>query len=75
MKVDLVVQDHYEMLHLFDLEIAKPNKSNFKDFKRTHLERVAMFLFEKPNAKGQSYRATPYSPYEPKPYERWAMGG
>jgi len=74
-KVDLAVQDHDGTFHLFDLKTAKPNKSNFKDFKRTLLEWVAMFLFENPDAKVQTYLAIPYNPYEPRPYERWTMAG
>ncbi len=41
-KVDLAVQDHYGVFHLFDLKTVKPNKSNFKDFKRTLLEWVSI---------------------------------
>ena len=74
-KVDLAVQDYNGMFHLFDLKTAKPNKSNFKDFKRTLLEWVAMFLHENPDANVQSYLAIPYNPYEPRPYERWTMAG
>ena len=61
--------------HLFDLKTAKPNISNFKDFKRTLLEWIAIFLAQKPNAKVNSYIAIPYNPYEPKPYERWTLKG
>jgi len=43
-KVDLFVQCADETAHLFDLKTAKPNISNFKDFKRTLLEWVALFL-------------------------------
>ena len=74
-KVDLLVQDADGSVHLFDLKTAKPNISNFKDFKRTLLEWVAIFLAKKPNAKINSYIAIPYNPYEPKPYERWTLKG
>ena len=37
-KVDLFVQSPDGTAHLFDLKTAKPNISNFKDFKRTLLE-------------------------------------
>lgn len=74
-KVDLLVADHDGSFHLFDLKTAKPNISNFKDFKRTLLEWVAIFLATNPNAKVSSYIAIPYNPYEPKPYERWTVKG
>jgi len=74
-KVDLFVQSPDETAHLFDLKTAKPNISNFKDFKRTLLEWVAIFLAQKPNTKVNSYIAIPYNPYEPKPYERWTLKG
>jgi len=74
-KVDLFVQSPDGTTHLFDLKTAKPNISNFKDFKRTLLEWVAIFLAQKPNAKVKSYIAIPYNPYEPKPYERWTLKG
>lgn len=74
-KVDLFVQSPDGTAHLFDLKTAKPNISNFKDFKRTLLEWVAIFLAQRPNAKVNSYIAIPYNPYEPKPYERWTLKG
>lgn len=74
-KVDLLVQSSDGTAHLFDLKTAKPNISNFKDFKRTLLEWVAIFLAKKPTAKVNSYIAIPYNPYEPKPYERWTLKG
>ncbi|MCD6223871.1 MAG: TdeIII family type II restriction endonuclease [Deltaproteobacteria bacterium] len=74
-KVDLFVRDDDGTVHLFDLKTAKPNISNFKDFKRTLLEWVAIFLVKYPNAKVNSYIAIPYNPYEPKPYERWTLKG
>jgi hypothetical protein len=74
-KVDLYVQSADGMDHLFDLKTVKPNISNFKDFKRTLLEWIAIFLAQKPNAKVNTYIAIPYNPYEPKPYERWTLKG
>ncbi len=74
-KVDLFVKDHNGSVHLFDLKTAKPNISNFKDFKRTLLEWIAIYLFQHPNADVNSYIAIPYNPYEPKPYERWTLKG
>ncbi len=74
-KVDLFVQSSDGTAHLFDLKTAKPNISNFKDFKRTLLEWIAIFLAKNPSAKVNSYIAIPYNPYEPKPYERWTLKG
>jgi hypothetical protein len=74
-KVDLFVMSDDETIHLFDLKTAKPNISNFKDFKRTLLEWVAIYLSKYPDAKIHSYIAIPYNPYEPKPYERWTLKG
>ena len=74
-KVDLFVQSIDGTVHLFDLKTAKPNISNFKDFKRTLLEWIAIYLAKHPNGKVESYIAIPYNPYEPKPYERWTLKG
>jgi type II restriction enzyme len=74
-KVDLCVKDNQGVIHLFDLKTVKPNISNFKDFKRTLLEWVAIYLSKHPNANVNSYIAIPYNPYEPKPYERWTIKG
>ncbi|MEJ5244487.1 MAG: TdeIII family type II restriction endonuclease [Bacteroidota bacterium] len=74
-KVDLFVKSNDGAIHLFDLKTAKPNISNFKDFKRTLLEWVAIYLSENPDANINSYIAIPYNPYEPEPYERWTLKG
>ncbi|OQX51982.1 MAG: restriction endonuclease [Candidatus Cloacimonas sp. 4484_209] len=74
-KVDLFLKDKNGNVHLFDIKTAKPNISNFKDFKRTLLEWIAIYLAENPNANVNSYIAIPYNPYEPKPYERWTLKG
>ncbi len=74
-KVDLFVKSSDGTIHLFDLKTVKPNISNFKDFKRTLLEWIAIYLSNNPNAKINSYIAIPYNPYEPKPYERWTLKG
>jgi type II restriction enzyme len=74
-KVDLFAKSNDGTIYLFDLKTAKPNISNFKDFKRTLLEWIAIFLSEHPNANVHSYVAIPYNPYEPKPYERWTLRG
>ena len=74
-KVDLLVKDNDGAIHLFDLKTVKPNISNFKDFKRTLLEWVAIYLSKYPKAEVHSYIAIPYNPYEPQPYERWTLKG
>ena len=74
-KVDLFVKGNDGTIHLFDLKTAKPNISNFKDFKRTLLEWTAIYLSGHPTATVHSYIAIPYNPYEPKPYERWTLKG
>ena len=74
-KVDLFLQGFDNDIHLFDLKTAKPNISNFKDFKRTLLEWIAILLYKNPTAKIHSYIAIPYNPYEPKPYQRWTLKG
>lgn len=74
-KADLYIQNYDKTVHLFDLKTAKPNISNFKDFKRTLLEWTAIFLANNPEANVYSYIAIPYNPYEPKPYERWTLKG
>ena len=74
-KVDLFVKGNDGTIHLFDLKTAKPNISNFKDFKRTLLEWIAIYLSGHPTANVHSYIAIPYNPYEPKPYERWTLKG
>lgn len=74
-KVDLFVKGNDGTIHLFDLKTAKPNVSNFKDFKRTLLEWAAIYLSGHPTTNVHSYIAIPYNPYEPKPYERWTLKG
>ncbi len=74
-KVALFLKDRNGHVHLFDIKTAKPNISNFKDFKRTLLEWIAIYLAENPEANVHSYIAIPYNPYEPKPYERWTLKG
>jgi len=74
-KVDLFVKNNDGTVYLFDLKTAKPNKSNFKDFKRTLLEWIAIYLSKYPDVNIHSYIAIPYNPYEPKPYERWTLKG
>jgi type II restriction enzyme len=74
-KVDLLVENGEGSLFLFDLKTAKPNISNFKDFKRTLLEWCAIALAKNPDLDIHSLIAIPYNPYEPRPYERWTLKG
>jgi len=74
-KVDLFVESKTGEKFLFDLKTAKPNISNFKDFKRTMLEWVGIELANNPKSNVHSLIAIPYNPYEPKPYERWTLKG
>ncbi|OUD12889.1 TdeIII family type II restriction endonuclease [Thioflexithrix psekupsensis] len=74
-KVDLYLETKNNEIHLFDLKTAKPNQSNFKDFKRTLLEWIAIILAERPNVTVHSYVAIPYNPYYPEPYQRWTLKG
>ncbi len=74
-KVDLFLKDSSDDVYLIDIKTAKPNISAFKNFKRTLLEWVAIYLADNPDANVHSYIAIPYNPYEPKPYERWTLRG
>jgi len=74
-KVDLYVESYEGEKFYFDLKTAKPNISNFKDFKRTLLEWVGIELTNNINSKVNTLIAIPYNPYEPNPYERWTIKG
>jgi hypothetical protein len=74
-KVDLFLKTIDEEIYLFDLKTAKPNKSNFKDFKRTLLEWTALELFQNSNAIVNSLIAIPYNPFAPNPYQFWTSTG
>jgi len=74
-KADLFMEDEQGVQYLIDLKTAKPNISNFKDFKRTLLEWVGIALTNNPNLEINTLIAIPYNPYEPQPYERWTIKG
>jgi type II restriction enzyme len=74
-KADLFLETNDGIVYLFDIKTAKPNISNFKDFKRTLLEWAGIMLTKNPKIKVHTLIAIPYNPYEPKPYERWTMKG
>jgi hypothetical protein len=73
--IDIYLESNEGEIFLIDLKTAKPNAGEFKGFKRTLLEWVAVKLFENPQAKVNSLLAIPYNPYEPHPYARWTMRG
>ncbi len=74
-KADLFVETKEGEKFLFDLKTAKPNISNFKDFKRTLLEWAGITYTLNNNARINTLIAIPYNPYEPNPYERWTIKG
>lgn len=74
-RIDLCVETNEGAMFLFDLKTAKPNISNFKDFKRTLLEWGAIALAQNPQLDIHSLIAIPYNPDAPKPYQRWTMRG
>lgn len=74
-KIDLMFETQHGEYFLFDIKTAKPNAGGFKEFKRTLLEWIAVFLANKPDAKINTLIAIPYNPYEPEPYTRWTMRG
>lgn len=74
-RIDLMVENKNGEYYLFDIKTAKPNAGGFKEFKRTLLEWVAVFLANDPKANINTLIAIPYNPYEPEPYNRWTMRG
>ncbi len=74
-QVDIWLENYEGELFLIDLKTVKPNKGNFKEFKRTLLEWAAAELAQDPAVIVNTMIGIPYNPYEPKPYERWTMKG
>lgn len=74
-KADLLIRDTNGKIYLFDIKTVKPNKSSFKDLKRTLLQWAAMLLTKDQNLNIETCLAIPYNPYDPKAYERWTMAG
>jgi hypothetical protein len=74
-RIDLMMESKDGEYFLFDIKTAKPNAGGFKEFKRTLLEWVAVFLANNPKAKVNTLIAIPYNPYEPEAYNRWTMRG
>ncbi len=73
--VDLKIIDDAGQIYLIDLKTAKPNTGEFKGYKRTLLEWVAITLYDNPDASVHTLLAIPYNPYAPAPYARWTMRG
>ena len=74
-KVDIKLIKNDGTVFLIDIKTAKPNAGGFKEFKRTLLEWVAVFLADNPKTSIQTLIAIPYNPYEPESYNRWTMRG
>ncbi|PJF28164.1 MAG: TdeIII family type II restriction endonuclease [Phototrophicales bacterium] len=74
-RADLLLEDMQGVVYLFDLKTAKPNAGMFKDFKRTLLEWIAMYLVDHNPLQIHTAIAIPYNPYAPQPYERWTLRG
>lgn len=72
---DIVLESFEDEIIFIDMKTVKPNRGNFKEFKRTLLEWVGVALNENPQRKVQSMLAIPYNPYEPESYNRWTMRG
>lgn len=73
--VDLKLIDNAGRIYLIDLKTAKPNAGDFKGYKRTLLEWVAITLHDDPDSRIHTLLAIPYNPYEPEPYNRWTLRG
>lgn len=73
-EIDVLLQ-RGNMLYLVDIKTAKPNKSNFENFKRQLLEWMGTFIEYDSTLDVYPIIAIPYNPYEPKPYKRWTMRG
>ena len=74
-RVDIWLENYAGELFLFDLKTVKPNKGNFKEYKRTLLEWAAAELARDPEVVVNIMIGIPYNPYEPEPYERWTLKG
>lgn len=74
-RVDVFLENYNDEIFLIDIKTAKPNAGDFIKFKRTLLEWIAVILAINPDAKVNTLIAIPYNPYEPKPYQRWTIGG
>lgn len=73
-KVDLFLQRD-KNVYLIDIKTAKPNKGNFKEFKRTLLTWIAAYAYQNHDVNIHTLIGIPYNPYAPKAYQRWTMAG
>jgi len=74
-KVDLFLIAQDDEVFMFDLKTVKPNITDFKSYKRTLLEWLAVYFYAHPRSKVHTLISIPYNPYEPEPYARWTMKG
>ena len=74
-RVDLKLISSDDTTYLVDLKSPKPNKGEFRGFKRNFLEWIASILYTNPDAKITAFLGIPYNPYYPKPYARWTLAG
>lgn len=74
-RVDIWLENYEGELFLFDLKTVKPNKGNFKEYKRTLLEWAAVELARDTKVVVNTMIGVPYNPYEPEPYQRWTLKG
>ncbi len=74
-RVDIWLENNEGELFLFDLKTVKPNKGNFREYKRTLLEWTAAELARDPKVTVNTIIGIPYNPYAPDPYERWTLRG
>ena len=73
-KIDVLLQRDNE-LYLFDIKTAKPNKGNFRNYKRMLLQWMGAYLGFDSELKVYPMIAIPYNPYAPKQYSRWTIAG
>lgn len=74
-KVDLFIESSNNYVYMFDLKTVKPNMTDFKAYKRTLLEWLAVYFYQHPSVMAHTLISIPYNPYEPHPYDRWTMKG
>ncbi len=65
---DLFLESHAGEFYFIDMKSPKPNRGEFKGFKKTLLEWYAVYLYKHPKAIVHGIIAPPYNPYDPKPY-------
>jgi len=74
-RIDLFLKSAGGTEYYFDLKTAKPNIGDFRGYKRSLLEWVAIRGALDNNVNIKTLLAIPYNPYEPQPYERWTLQG